>query len=109
MLTPEQVERARNWMYARSDSHLADGYERLRRHMIVGGVDLPWRLTKEHTETEQHLWCLYFDVLQEFVKANPELVWTESSEEDIERVRKLLHERRKKKAARAVARCAACC
>jgi hypothetical protein len=84
MLTPEQVDRARNWMYGTAGSHLPDGYQRLRRHMMIGGVDLPWQLTKEHTENEQHLWCLYFDILQEFADA--------AREEEIQRMREMTEE-----------------
>jgi hypothetical protein len=69
MLNENQIILARNWMYSRPDSHHHDGYQRLRRHMILAGVDLPFRLTKEHTETEQHLLCVYFDVLQEWADA----------------------------------------
>jgi hypothetical protein len=71
MLTPEQVERARNWMYGTQGSHLHDGYERLRRWMMIGGVDLPFRIPAhdQFNEAEQELWVLYFDILQEFADA----------------------------------------
>jgi hypothetical protein len=71
MLTKNQIIQARNWMYSRPDSHLHDGYNRLRRHMILAGVDLPMEMPsrgEQPCDTEKFLLLVYFDVIEEFAR-----------------------------------------
>jgi hypothetical protein len=72
MLTENRIVLARNWMFTRPDSHHHDGYSRLRRHMILAGVDLPALMPKEPCETEKFLLLVYLDCLEEFARQTRE-------------------------------------
>jgi hypothetical protein len=69
MLTENQIVLARNWVFTRPTSHHHDGYERLRKYMILAGVNLPVVPdTKNPSQTERFLLLVYFDALEDLFR-----------------------------------------